>query len=53
MPEGAGAVDVRDRLGRRLRHLGAGVKLQLDQRNALDRLAFDVLDASDVEHGHP
>jgi hypothetical protein len=25
------------------------MKLQLDQRNALDRLAFDVLDAVDVE----
>jgi hypothetical protein len=47
--EGAGAVDVRDRLRRRLRHVRAGMELQLDERDALDRLAFDVLDAGDVE----
>ena len=30
-------------------HVGAGVELQLDQRDALDVLALDVLDAVDVE----
>src|SRR5712672_2682049 len=47
--EGAGAVDVGDRLRRGLRHVGAGMELELDQPYALDRFAFDVLDAGDVE----
>jgi hypothetical protein len=47
--EGAGAVDVGDCLRRGLRHVRVGMELQLDQRNALDRFAFDVLDAGDVE----
>ena len=47
--EGAGAVDVGDRLGHGLRHVGAGMELELDQRHALDRFALDVLDAGDVE----
>jgi hypothetical protein len=47
--EGAGAVDIRDRLRRGLRHIRAGMELQLDQRNALNRLAFDVLYAGDIE----
>ena len=47
--KGAGAVDIRDRLRRGLRHVRAGMELQLDQRNALNRPAFNVLDAGDVE----
>ena len=47
--EGAGAVDVADRLRHGLRHVGAGMELELDQRHALDRFAFDMLDAGDVE----
>src|SRR5712672_573480 len=47
--EGAGAVDVGDRLRRGLRHVGPGMELELDEPNALDRLAFDVLDAGDEE----
>src|SRR5437899_11884512 len=38
-----------DRLRRGLRHVGAGMELELDERHALDRLAFDMLDAGDVE----
>jgi hypothetical protein len=30
-------------------HVRAGIELQLDDRGALDRLRFDVLDACDVE----
>src|SRR5712672_4314885 len=40
--EGAGAVDVSDRLRRGLRHVGAGMELELDQPYALDRFAFDM-----------
>ncbi len=47
--EGPGAVDVGDRLRRGLRHVGAGMELELDQPDALDRFAFDMLDAGDVE----
>src|SRR6266446_2840119 len=47
--EGAGAVDVGDRLRRGLRYVCAGMELELDQRYALDRFAFDMLDAGDVE----
>src|SRR5258705_4143732 len=47
--EGPGAVDVADRLRRGLRHVGAGMELELDQPDALDRFAFDMLDAGDVE----
>jgi len=36
--EGPGAVDVADRLRRGLRHVGAGMELELDQPDALDRL---------------
>src|SRR6266478_5655799 len=44
-----GAVDVGDRLRCGLSHVGAGVELELDQPYALDRFAFDMLDAGDVE----
>ena len=47
--EGAGAVHVADRLRHRLAHVRARMKHQLHQRRALDALAFDVLDAGDVE----
>ncbi len=47
--EGAGAIDVADRLCRGLRHVGPGMELELDQPDALDRFAFDMLDAGDVE----
>src|SRR5882757_1219428 len=47
--ERPGAVDVADRLRRGLRHVGAGMELELDQPDALDRFAFDMLDAGDVK----
>ncbi len=47
--ERAGAVDVADRLGHSLGHVGAGVKVELHQGHALDVLRFDVVDAGDVE----
>ena len=47
--EGAGAVDVADGLGHRLAHVGALVEDQLHERRALNALAFDVIDAGDVE----
>src|SRR5262245_5293169 len=47
--EGARAINVADRLSKRLGHVCAGVELQLDEPDALDRLAFDMLDAGDVE----
>ena len=47
--EGPGPVDVADRLGHGLGHVGAGVEVQLHQGGALDVLRFDVMDAGDVE----
>ena len=47
--EGAGAVDVADRLRHGLAHVGALVEHQLHERRALDAFAFDVIDAGDVE----
>ena len=47
--EGAGAVHVADRFRHGLGHVGALVEDQLHQRRALDALAFDVIDAGDVE----
>ena len=47
--EGPRAVDVADRLGHRLGHVGAGVEVQLHQGHALDVLRLDVVDAADVE----
>ena len=37
-----------DHLGHRLRHVGAGIERQLDQRDLLDALGFNVFDAVDV-----
>ena len=47
--ERARAIHIRNGFGHRLRHVRARMKLQLDERRALDRLRFDVLDAGDVE----
>ena len=47
--ERARAIDVADRLRQRLRHVGAGMKRQLQQAGVLDRLRLDALDAVDVE----
>src|SRR3984893_10206148 len=47
--ECARAVHVADGLGQRLGHVGAGMELELDQRYALDRFAFDMLDAGNIE----
>ena len=47
--ECAGPGDVADRLGHRLRHVGARVEKQLHQGDALDVLRLDVVDAVDVE----
>ena len=47
--ERAGAVDVTDRLGHRVGHVGAGVEEELHQGDALDVLRLDVVDAGDVE----
>ena len=43
------AVDVADRLGHRLGHVGAGMEEELHQGDALDVLRLDVVDAVDVE----
>ena len=47
--ERARPIDVADRLGHRLGHVGAGVEVQLHQGHALDVPALDVVDAADVE----
>src|SRR6478736_7917589 len=47
--EGTSTIDVADRLCRGLGHICPGMELELDQPNALDRFAFDMLDAGDVE----
>ena len=47
--EGPRAVDVVDRLGHRLGHVGAGMEVQLHQGHALDVPRLDVVDAADVE----
>ena len=46
---GARAVHVTDGLAHGLRHVRAGVELELHHRRALDVLGFDVLDAGDVQ----
>src|SRR5207247_5484750 len=47
--ERARAVDVVDRLGHGVGHVGAGVEVELHQCHALDVFGFDVVDAGDVE----
>jgi len=47
--ESAGAVDIGDGLRHRGGHVGARMELEFDQRIALHRLRFDVLDARDIE----
>src|SRR5205807_7658214 len=47
--EGPRAVDVADRLGHRLGHVGVGEEVELHQGDALDVAALDVVDAVDVE----
>ncbi len=47
--EGARAGDVADRLGHRLRHVRAGVEVELHHRHALNVSALDVMDPVDVE----
>src|SRR5438046_3080909 len=45
----ARAVHVGDRLRERLRHVGAGMKGELEHPGVLDRLRFDALDAVDIQ----
>ena len=47
--EGVRAIDVVDRLGHRLGHVGPGMEVQLHQGHALHVPRFDVMDAADVE----
>jgi len=42
-------LDIGDGLSQRLVHVGAGMEVQLEQADVLDRLGLDVLDAVDVE----
>ena len=43
--EGTGAIDIVDRLGHRLRHVGARMKEELHQGNALHVATLDVVNA--------
>src|SRR5262249_22735160 len=43
------AIDVADRFGHRLSHIGARMKVELHQGHALDIATFDVVDAADIE----
>ncbi len=44
-----GTVDLGDRLGHRLHHVGAGMEEELHLGEALDVLRLDMVDAADVE----
>jgi hypothetical protein len=47
--ERARAIDIADRLAHRRGHIGAGMEHEFHQCGALDALAFDVVNAGDVE----